>query len=235
MKKIIFILLICLLLTNATFAASGYTYSNKLYLNNLLNEQQYNTAYKYYKSHFSTDKILALQNKLNELGYDCGVADGIMTNKTIDAVFNFQKDRKLNTDGIAGPITSKSLEASSSTPIVSTPNISGNVKVKFIKSYLEYNNDVGNQWSELVKVNSTILSLGEELEVSMTGSDSLKLSAFVTEFDIKPDNGTDSISLTLADLKNGVNPITVSVIVVEDRVKNSNRKAQWNFEFEIYK
>lgn len=61
------------------------------------------TVYNYVEN---TKKI---QQKLNELGYSCGVADGIMGTKTRNAIKNFQKDHGLTVDGIVGSNTTKHL------------------------------------------------------------------------------------------------------------------------------
>ena len=49
--------------------------------------------------------VMALQIKLNALGYDCGTADGVFGKKTEAAVKAFQTDNGLKADGIAGPQT----------------------------------------------------------------------------------------------------------------------------------
>lgn len=51
------------------------------------------------------DDVKQLQNRLNELGYSCGAADGIFGNATRTAVINFQRANGLAADGIAGPAT----------------------------------------------------------------------------------------------------------------------------------
>ena len=47
--------------------------------------------------------VVELQTRLNELGYSCGVADGILGTKTEKAIKKFQKDHKLTVDGQFGP------------------------------------------------------------------------------------------------------------------------------------
>lgn len=49
--------------------------------------------------------VKELQQALNKLGYNCGVADGIAGNKTITAIKNFQRNHGLSVDGIAGQAT----------------------------------------------------------------------------------------------------------------------------------
>ena len=51
------------------------------------------------------DDVKQLQNRLNELGYSCGAADGIFGNATRTAVINFQRANGLAADGIVGPKT----------------------------------------------------------------------------------------------------------------------------------
>jgi len=51
-----------------------------------------------------------LQSRLNKLGYECGVADGIMGPKTRGGIVAFQQARGLVADGLAGPMTLQSLD-----------------------------------------------------------------------------------------------------------------------------
>lgn len=55
--------------------------------------------------------VVALQEKLNKLGYNAGKEDGIYGSKTEDAVRKFQKDNGLTEDGIAGDNTIAALSA----------------------------------------------------------------------------------------------------------------------------
>lgn len=47
------------------------------------------------------EEVITLQNRLNELNYDAGTADGIYGNGTAQAVSNFQKKNNLEVTGIA--------------------------------------------------------------------------------------------------------------------------------------
>ena len=49
-------------------------------------------------------QVQELQQKLNDLGYTCGI-DGRYGTETSDAVKLFQKKYNLTVDGLAGPIT----------------------------------------------------------------------------------------------------------------------------------
>lgn len=53
-------------------------------------------------------EVTQIQQRLQELGYDPGTADGIYGTRTKNAVISFQRDYGLSDDGIAGP---KTLEA----------------------------------------------------------------------------------------------------------------------------
>jgi N-acetylmuramoyl-L-alanine amidase len=55
------------------------------------------------------EDIKILQSRLKQLGYAVGNIDGIFGKKTLNAVNNFQQDKKLLVDGIVGPITWKAL------------------------------------------------------------------------------------------------------------------------------
>lgn len=61
----------------------------------------------------SGDDVRALQERLNELGYSCGAADGIFGRKTKAAVVAFQGDHGLSADGIVGPATKAALASAS--------------------------------------------------------------------------------------------------------------------------
>lgn len=56
-----------------------------------------------------TAEVKKIQEKLNELGYDCGTPDGVAGKKTKAAIKTFQKDKGLTVDGIAGAKTKKEL------------------------------------------------------------------------------------------------------------------------------
>lgn len=55
------------------------------------------------------EDVREVQERLNELNYYCGEADGIFGNKTNIAVKNFQSDRGLTIDGIVGKYTTEAL------------------------------------------------------------------------------------------------------------------------------
>ena len=56
------------------------------------------------------DAVKALQDKLNSLGYSCGIVDGKFGTATEKAVKLFQTDHGLTIDGIAGTLTQAALE-----------------------------------------------------------------------------------------------------------------------------
>ncbi len=55
------------------------------------------------------DEVRQIQNRLNQLGYNCGTADGIFGTRTRDAVRRFQADNGLTVDGIVGTKTMAAL------------------------------------------------------------------------------------------------------------------------------
>ena len=58
---------------------------------------------KYTSPCMEGEDVKNLQIKLNTLGYSCGMADGIFGVKTENALKRFQKDNRLEVDGIFGP------------------------------------------------------------------------------------------------------------------------------------
>ena len=57
----------------------------------------------------NNNEIMAIQQKLTELGYNPGHIDGILGPKTKEAIKQFQKDNGLVVDGICGPKTKAKL------------------------------------------------------------------------------------------------------------------------------
>lgn len=64
-------------------------------------------------------ELAAVQNKLNELGFDCGKADGIMGPKTKSAITSFQKSKGLSPTGSADETTVSALNEAQ--PVTPTP------------------------------------------------------------------------------------------------------------------
>ena len=60
--------------------------------------------------------VVALQNRLNALGYSAGTADGYFGSRTYRAVRNFQSRNGLSVTGIADPTTQEVLYSSSAIP-----------------------------------------------------------------------------------------------------------------------
>lgn len=68
------------------------------------------------KKGMSGADVRDMQIMLNSLGYDCGTADGIFGNKTVNAVKAFQTAEGLAVDGIAGQKTLETLAARAAVP-----------------------------------------------------------------------------------------------------------------------
>ena len=58
----------------------------------------------------SGEEVRLLQERLNELGYDCGEADGKFGTKTKNAVVKFQTEHELSPDGVVGRLTWAALD-----------------------------------------------------------------------------------------------------------------------------
>ena len=63
-----------------------------------------------------SDYVRKLQERLNELGYDCGTPDGMFGWGTHEAVVKFQSDHGLEADGYVGQNTWKALYDDNTTP-----------------------------------------------------------------------------------------------------------------------
>lgn len=91
------------------------------------------------------DLVRELQSKLKELAFDPGPIDGIFGNRTRKAVVKFQESKKLEADGIVGPITLKALGIKAELPtpelerkqfralLLKNPNYFGNIKISPFK------------------------------------------------------------------------------------------------------
>jgi len=51
------------------------------------------------------ERVKVLQRRLGEVGYDCGVPDGVFGRNTLRSVKKLQKSARLSRDGIVGPAT----------------------------------------------------------------------------------------------------------------------------------
>ena len=67
------------------------------------------------------ERVLMIQERLNDLGYKAGVEDGSYGKNTEEAVRAFQIDNGLEVDGIAGPATLRKLYASNAASRPATP------------------------------------------------------------------------------------------------------------------
>lgn len=232
MKRLSFILLICLsLLFPATSYADYFSYSsNNFILNPNIDVQ---ATIKYYNKTFNSEQIKLLQKRLNELGYNCGIADGVAGNKTIMALMKFQEDKKLTINGIPDNTTLTSLGIKLDIPASNTNNT---YTVKLKSSYMEYNNHVGNEWGTGVKVNGEELNWGDAVKISVTNNNPIKITVSAMEYDSIPDSASTTKSITAKELSNK-NPLvyTISTTVVENRGRYSGNTAKWIFEFEITK
>lgn len=82
-------------------ALKQYEAANSLTSDGLMDDEVINSI---------KNKVKELQNNLNKLGYNCGTADGVAGNNTIEAIKKFQKANKLAQDGIAGKATQSKIQ-----------------------------------------------------------------------------------------------------------------------------
>ncbi|WP_373215886.1 peptidoglycan-binding protein [Ruminococcus sp. 5_1_39BFAA] len=109
MKKLIssvFIIGITLILSAIPVAASTGTggfrqIDSSESTTELRNEQPVSS--KTLEGMVSSQTIQEVQEKLNELGYDCGIPDGISGDKTIEAVKRYQEEHEMMVSGIIDP------------------------------------------------------------------------------------------------------------------------------------
>ncbi|MBQ6514407.1 MAG: peptidoglycan-binding protein [Clostridia bacterium] len=94
--------------------------------------------------------VKALQNKLIELGYLSGKADGVYGSKTTEAVKAFQRASKLTADGVAGEKTISKLEGTTktgtTTTTTTTTTTSTSTSTKVSASSVQY-----SSWYDTVK------------------------------------------------------------------------------------
>ena len=73
------------------------------------------------KKGMSGDAVRQLQQRLIQLGYLTGTADGVYGTDTAEAVYNFQKRNGLSRDGVAGPKTLAAIYSSSAVRPTAAP------------------------------------------------------------------------------------------------------------------
>ncbi|HHW71541.1 MAG TPA: peptidoglycan-binding protein, partial [Clostridiales bacterium] len=103
-------------------------------------------------------QVKELQNKLNELGYNCGKADGIFGSRTQKAVKDFQRANGLSVDGIVGPKTLAALydgKTSSNATSPSKPTSSSNSSASITSTLRR-----GSRGSQVVALQKRLNELG---------------------------------------------------------------------------
>ena len=95
------------------------------------------------------------------------------------------------------------------------------------------NNHVGNKWTYAVTSAETVIKKDKSASFELTGADVLELVCQATENDTYPDMGTSTLIINMADLKEGKNTITTTVIVTEDRGRYAGNTAEWKFTLNI--
>jgi hypothetical protein len=88
-------------------------------------------------------QVKSLQMRLKDLGFDPGPADEVFGPLTAQAVARFQKERRLDADGIAGPQTLDALSLPAIRPRTATP-----VRDKVFVSYSHQD----RRWLEMLQI-----------------------------------------------------------------------------------
>jgi N-acetylmuramoyl-L-alanine amidase len=70
----------------------------------------------------SGDDVAALQQRLMDMGFDCGRVDGIFGSQTASALMDFQRNTGLVADGTCGPSTFKALDRLARTVVGGRPH-----------------------------------------------------------------------------------------------------------------
>ena len=111
---------------------------------------------KYTSPNMYGDDVKKLQEKLNDLGYSCGVADGYFGVKTKNALIKFQLENGLTTDGVLGGKTldalnnGKASEKAESTSEKTYTVEKGDTLGKIAKKLL----GASNKYPEIMKANN---------------------------------------------------------------------------------
>lgn len=109
---------------------------------------------KYTSPNTYGEDVKQLQNKLNELGYSCGNADGYFGVKTKNALIKFQLEHGLSTDGILNDTTLKALtnamsDSKNATSETTYTVVKGDTLGKIAKKLL----GASNKYPEIMKAN----------------------------------------------------------------------------------
>ena len=165
-------------------------------------------------------EVKSLQQKLIELGYLRGTADGIFGSKTADAVKAFQKANKLTADGIAGQKTLNSLStasasSSSSNSTSSSTSASASVQtsVKPTAAMVQYAN-----WYEKVKAITKKYPYATVYDFATGISWQIHIFSIGAHADYEPVTANDTAKLLKAFGGNTWNPRAVWVVFSDGSV-----------------
>lgn len=108
------------------------------------------------------DGVIKLQNRLNELGYSVGKADGDYGNKTKAAVEQFQADNGLEKTGIADEKTQKALYLEEAKSSASADKESSRFDPEIVKAGIEFISDVAlEETADFWNMSKSVLWVGE--------------------------------------------------------------------------
>jgi|GEM_PF-2075243 len=202
-------------------------------IENLISQVDYDTALMEYQAYYSQSDVKKIQERLKDLEINCGEVDGYAGKQTIAAVVHFQDFHKMKRTGIVDEATANKMSISYSSLDADNNKNSKEVTVSLVRSYMAYNNSVGNDWSTEINVDGQSIKYSD-YTVSLKKGQSITITAKATEDDSIPDVGRASITLTYDDLIKGKSYTEeLSVIVRENRGRYSGNTAEWVFEIDI--
>ena len=156
--------------------------------------------------------VKALQNKLIELGYLSGKADGVYGSKTAAAVKAFQKASKLSADGVAGEKTLSKLQgttktnSSSASESTSAAKTSASISTKISASSVQY-----ASWYDTVKAVAKKYPYATVYDYSTGISWQVHIFSIGAHADYEPVTANDTAKLLKAFGGNTWNPKAVWV------------------------
>ncbi len=207
--------------------------SNTEIIKDLLGKINYNEALQHYQKYFSKQDIITIQEELQNEGVNCGTVDGVIGQKTIAAIVHYQEFYGITLTGVLDENTSKKLGVTYSN-LDAYRNIYGRtVVVTLVRSYLSYNNHVGNDWGTAAEANGYNLRSGKAT-VKLDNGEHLELMAAASEQDSVMDYGSATKRISYSELISGkTTNYELDVIVRENRGRYSGNTAQWVFIIEV--
>ncbi len=202
-------------------------------ITDLLSNIDYTEVYNEYKKYYSINDIERIQNLLQSSGVNCGAVDGYIGKKTVASVVHFQMFHDLSITGIVDERTASKLHLDYEDLDAYLNKYGKFVTFSLEKSYLSYNNSVGNEWGTSVEVDGTNIKYGTHT-ISMKKGDSVRIDVAASENDKVVDYGSNSGYVYYDDIEKGYYyTLELEVLVSENRGRYSGNTAKWIFVIRI--